>query len=120
MRVTSRAGRRAQRGPRLLRTLKLHQNLGTAAGSDRGLTVDTFNAIFALLEEANTDVGESRDGKLQRISDEAHKAAKIAAAIEESTMEEWCSKVLLEQARRVRYENAPRAMMAPRAPAKRR
>jgi hypothetical protein len=59
-------------------------------------------------------MGAPREGKLQRISDEAHKAAKIAAAIEEITMEDWCSKVLLEQARAVRYAGAPRASTASR------
>jgi 5-methylcytosine-specific restriction endonuclease McrA len=44
---------------------------------------------------------------LQRISTAAQKAAKIAAAIEDTTMEEWCSQTLLDAAQRIRYSGAP-------------
>jgi len=54
-------------------------------------------------------MGISRAGMLQRISDEAHKAAKVAAALEDMSMEAWCSKTLLEAARRVHCARMPPA-----------
>jgi len=46
---------------------------------------------------------QARAGKLQRISDEAAKYAKIAAAIEDVTMEVWCSAILIREAKKVRF-----------------
>lgn len=42
-------------------------------------------------------------GKLVRITPDAHRAAKIAAAIHKMTMEEWVTAVVLSAASKTKY-----------------
>lgn len=56
----------------------------------------------------------ARPGKLIRISEDAHQAAKVAAAINNVTLEEWASQALVEAGRAVRYDRSPKAVASPR------
>lgn len=53
-------------------------------------------------------------GKLVRITEDAHRTAKVAAALAGKTMEQWVSEVITQRASSVRSVTSPRGKQATR------